>query len=95
MLTRPVYARAYENVHGLCLRHTLAADSGRAASFLRGQLRVRLSELDWEIAEAARKQRWDARHERAGPERSAYRRLAALIDGRTFLGGPAIEVMPT
>ena len=63
-----------------------------AASFVRTELRARLSELDWEIAEAGRKQRWDARHERQGPERLAYSRLAALVDGRAFLGGPAITI---
>jgi hypothetical protein len=56
---------------------------------LRRELRGHLRELDWEIAEAARKQRWDARHERPGPERTAASRLAALLNGRTFLGGPA------
>lgn len=91
-LARPDYARAYEAAHGLWLRHALAAGSGPVASFVQKELQARLSELDWEIAEAARKQRWDARHERQGPERSAYSRLAAIVDGRTFLGGPAIAI---
>ena len=92
LLARPDYARAYEAAHGLCLRHALAAGSGPVASFVQKELQARLSELDWEIAEAARKQRWDARHERQGPERSAYSCLAAMVDGRTFLGGPAIAI---
>jgi hypothetical protein len=89
LLARPAYARAYESAHGLCLAHVLQATDAAAAPVLRRELRGHLRELDWEIAEAARKQRWDARHERPGPERTAASRLAALLNGRTFLGGPA------
>jgi hypothetical protein len=89
LLARPIYARAYETAHGLCLAHVLKATSEGAVQLLRRELRGHLRELEWEIAEASRKQRWDARHERPGPEQTAYPRLAALLNGRTFLGGPA------
>jgi hypothetical protein len=67
----------------------LQATGAAAVPVLRRELRGHLRELEWEIAEASRKQRWDARHERPGPEQTAYPRLAALLNGRTFMGGPA------
>jgi hypothetical protein len=56
---------------------------------VRRSLRARLDILDWEIAEAARKKGWDARHERPGPEQTARLRLAGFLDGATLLGGLA------
>jgi hypothetical protein len=92
LLAQRPYAAAYETAHGVCLRHALLADGGAAGARMRGGLRARLSVVDWEIAEAARKRAWDARHERPGPEQTARLRLAALLDGATFLGGPAREM---
>jgi hypothetical protein len=48
-----------------------------------GHLEVVIAELD----EASRKSAWSARHEASGPERTAWLRAAALLDGRVFLGG--------
>jgi len=92
LLAQRPYADAYDAAHGVCLRHALLAGEGPAAGRIRGALRARLAALEWEIAEAGRKQGWDARHERPGPEQTARLRLAALLDGATFLGGPAREL---
>jgi hypothetical protein len=92
LLAQRPYAAAYDEAHGVCLRHALLAGDGAAPARIRDALRARLSALDWEIAEAARKQGWDARHERPGPEQTARVRLAALLDGATFLGGPARQL---
>jgi hypothetical protein len=92
LLAQPAYAREYESTHGLCLRHVSAAPDTAAARLARTALRARLEAVAWEIDEVLRKQGWDARHERPGPERTAPLRLAALIDGRTFLGGPATTI---
>ena len=73
----------------MCVRHAMLVGDGAAAALVRRALRARLAAVDWEIAEAARKAGWDARHERPGPEQTARLRLAALLDGATFLGGPA------
>ncbi len=89
LLAQRPYAEAYEATHGVCVRHAIAAGEGAAATLVRGALRARLAVIDWEIAEAARKQGWDARHERPGAEQTARLRLAGLLDGATFLGGPA------
>ncbi|HEY7622225.1 MAG TPA: hypothetical protein VH834_20815 [Solirubrobacteraceae bacterium] len=89
LLAQRPYAEAYESAHGLCLRHALRAGDGPAAPRIRHAVHARLLALEWEIAEAARKQGWEARHERPGPEQTARLRLAALLDGATFLGGPA------
>ena len=89
LLAQRPYAEAYEAAHGVCVRHAMLAGDGSAAKLVRDALRARLGAVDWEIAEAARKKGWDARHERPGPEQTARLRLAALLDGATFLGGPA------
>ncbi|HWK28978.1 MAG TPA: hypothetical protein VNS09_20620 [Solirubrobacter sp.] len=88
LLAGPAGARRYEDAHGLCLRHAEMAAEPAVTTLLRAHLRV----LDWEIAETRRKDEWAARHERRGAERTAPLRLAALLDGRTFLGGPARPV---
>lgn len=92
LLAQRPYAEAYESTHGLCLRHVLLVGDRPASPLVRDALRARLSVVDWEIEEAARKQAWDARHERAGPEQTVLPRLAALVDGATFLGVPAREL---
>jgi hypothetical protein len=92
LLAQWPYAGAYEAAHGMCLRHVLRVGHGPEGTLVRRALRARLSAVDWEIAEAARKKGWDARHEREGAERTARMRVAALLDGATFLGGPAREL---
>jgi len=86
------YAVSYEAAHGVCLRHALLIDGGTAGARVRDGLRARLSVVEWEIAEAARKRGWEARHEGPGAEQTARLRLAALLDGATFVGGPAREM---
>ncbi len=89
LLAQRPYAKAYEAAHGVCVRHAMVAGDGATVALVRHALRARLAVVDWEIAEAARKKGWDARHERPGPEQTARLRLAGLLDGATFLGGPA------
>ena len=92
LLAQRPYAEAYEATHGVCVRHALLVGDSTAAALVRRALRARLAVVAWEVAEAARKNGWDARHERPGPEQTARLRLAALLDGATFLGGPAKQV---
>jgi hypothetical protein len=89
LLAQRPNADAYERGHGVCLRHASATGDGPSATLVRHALRARLREIEWEVAEAARKKGWDARHERPGPERTARLRLSGLLDGMTFLGTPA------
>jgi hypothetical protein len=78
----------YEQATGLCVRHVAQLPfSGPVADLVR---RVALGHLDVliaELEEAARKTAWCARHEPSGPERTAWLRAAALLDGRVFVGG--------
>jgi hypothetical protein len=81
-------AIAYERTTGLCVRHVSQLLIGGAAADLvrrvaRGRLDVVIAELD----EASRKTAWHTRHERSGPERTAWLRAATLLDGQVFLGG--------
>jgi hypothetical protein len=92
LLAQPPYAEAYDAAHGACVRHARLAGDSAAARHMRAAVRARLDVVAWEIAEAARKQGWDARHERPGPEQTARLRLSALVDGATFLGGPARQL---
>lgn len=92
LLAQRPHAEAYEATHGVCVRHAMLAGDSAAAARVRRALGARLAVVDWEIAEAARKKGWDARHERPGPEQTARLRLAALLDGATFLGGPARQL---
>jgi hypothetical protein len=88
LLAQRPYAEAYEAAHGVCLRHAPRVGDGPAAVLVRHALRARMSALDWEIAEAARKQGWDARQERPRAQQTARLRL---LDGAMFLG-PAREL---
>jgi hypothetical protein len=92
LLAQRPNADAYERAHGACVRHASGTGDGPSATLVRHVLRARLREIGWEIAEAARKKGWDARHERPGPERTARVRLSGLLDGMTFLGTPAREL---
>jgi hypothetical protein len=51
--------------------------------------RARLQVLAWELGELDRKAGWSTRHEPSGPERDAWLRAFAAVDGHVFLGGPA------
>jgi hypothetical protein len=68
----------------LCLRHVIALrnrDPGAAEQLVRSaadRTRALLAELE----EAARKRSWQHRHEPRGPETTAWRRAATLVDGR-------------
>jgi len=83
------FVRRYEKRHGLCARHVLAMAAGPGRDLAARALEARLASLAWEIDEAARKRSWSFRHESAGDEETAWLRVAAQLDGRTFLGGPA------
>jgi hypothetical protein len=78
------------------MRHVAQLPIGGATADLvrrvaRGRLDVVIAELD----EASRKTAWHTRHERPGPERTAWLRAAALLDGQVFLGGrPRTAAMP-
>jgi hypothetical protein len=78
--------RALDDGHGPCLRHAeqLAGQPG-AEPFLR-RLQTQLRQTEWELAEDARKQAWDTRHERRGREAGAWRRLPMMLDGSAYLG---------
>ena len=67
------------------------AGAGAERAVLHDVLSARLSVLAWELDEAERKERWDARHEICGPESGAWRRAPAALDGRVYLGVPADE----
>ncbi len=76
--------RAYQAGDGVCLRHlpaVLAQARGDEARLLLHTARVRLSVLNWELAEFLRKQSWDVRYEAVGPEGTAWRRAAASLSG--------------
>jgi hypothetical protein len=80
-------SRRYEMSHGICARHArvLPETAVSAQRVLDARLRILL----WELEEAGRKSAWPARSESPGPERGAWRRAAAQLDGRAFLGAPA------
>jgi hypothetical protein len=73
-----------------CLRHVISLrqhDPRNADATVR--LAARRAEiLIAELEEAFRKRSWPNRHEARGPEMTAWRRAAALIDGSVFGGGP-------
>jgi hypothetical protein len=83
--------RRYRRSHGLCLSHHRSVGRWAERAVLHDVLSARLSVLAWELDEAERKERWDARHEICGPESGAWRRAPAALDGRVYLGVPADE----
>jgi len=87
-LADPPTARAYEDSHGVCLRHLLRLPEGKTTDLVRSIARARLDLLAWELEEASRKSSWHARHEPKAAEATAWLRAASLLDGRVFLGGP-------
>ncbi len=90
----PAVRERYEHSHGLCLRHAVRLPDGQAGRLARRHVDGRLGVLAWEVHETARKYAWAYRHETGGPERDAWARALAQIDGRVFGGGPAPEHQP-
>lgn len=83
--------RRYEASHGACLHHVLSAPALAEHPLVREVVSARLAVLRWELEEADRKRAWPFRHEPRGPEASAWLRAPALLDGRTFEGGPPVD----
>jgi hypothetical protein len=88
---------AVGDAHGICLRHAVdgaatAADTGPDWRPLLSRLVTRLRQDQWELREDSEKQAWDSRHEPAGSERAAWRRIPALLDGAVYLGLAEPEV---
>lgn len=88
-LTLPVVQRAYENAHGLCVRHALGLAGGTAGQLVRRAVDGRVAVLRWELEEIRRKYAWTCRHEPVGPEHDAWLRALVQVDGRLLGGGPA------
>ncbi len=88
-LALPRVRDRYEHSHGLCARHALQLPDGQGGRLARRHADARLGVLGWEVHETARKYAWAFRHETSGPERDAWVRALAAIDGRIFEGGPA------
>lgn len=78
---------AYENGHGLCLRHFRRALAGTSAvrprQFLLEVERAKLSLLQWELDEVLRKTPWSARPQAKGTESGAWRRAVYRFAGST------------
>jgi hypothetical protein len=75
----------------LCLRHVISLrqrDLRGAEAAVRVAAR-RAEAILRELEDAFRKRAWAHRHEPRGREMTAWRRAAALIDGRVYGGGPA------
>jgi hypothetical protein len=73
----------------LCLRHVMewrAEEPRSAASAVRMAITSAQS-LIAELEDAFRKRTWEGRHDSRGPEMTAWRRAAALVDGRVYGGG--------
>lgn len=86
----------YARSHGICVHHLLRVRGRQRAPALLGEVAAaRLGVLAWELEEAGRKSSWSYRHEPAGPEASAWLRAPALLDGRTYLGGPPFSIRPS
>ena len=73
-----------------CVRHVLALQAadpaaGRLAAAAAGR---RAGALIDELTEAFQQGTWAFRHERRGPEMTAWRRAAAFLDGGVFGGSP-------
>jgi hypothetical protein len=86
----PPAASAGAQVPGLCLRHLVSLrrqDPRNADAAIRVAAR-RAESLMRELEEAFRKRAWAHRHEPRGQEMTAWRRAAALVDGRVYGGGP-------
>jgi hypothetical protein len=86
----PDYGNRLAAAHGVCLRHGLTMDL--AAPWQR-LLRARIGLLSYELDEAERKSRWDARWEVRGAEMAVWQRAPTLLDGGVL--GPVPPAEPT
>jgi hypothetical protein len=86
---------AVGDAHGICLRHAVAVNPAAGARGAAAdpawqplllRLVTRLRQAQWELSEDSEKQAWDCRHEPAGSEQTAWRRIPSLLDGAVFLG---------
>ncbi len=86
--------QAGASLHGpqlryLCLRHVMALRPRDPRRTVAAEMAARRTEsVLRELEEALAKRVWARRHEPQGAERTAWRRAAALIDGRVYGGGP-------
>lgn len=73
----------------LCLRHviSLRQQDPRTADAAVQMAARRAESLVTELEEGFRKRAWANRHEQRGREMTAWRRAAALVDGRVYGGG--------
>lgn len=81
--------RGHSAAPGLCLRHVMRLRA-EDPQFADGAVRVAMGSaqsLVSELEEAFRKRTWAGRHDARGPEMTAWRRAAALVDGRVYGGG--------
>ena len=74
----PAYEGRLAAAHGVCLRHGFAMDLAMPWQRL---LRARIGLLSYELDEAERKTRWDARWEVRGTEMAVWQRAPTLLDG--------------
>jgi len=79
----------YVRSHGLCVKHAVQARSSGVGQLIVAHAGACLDVLGWELEERGRKDAWACRHETSGPERDAWLRAMAHVDGRVFEGGPA------
>jgi hypothetical protein len=84
----PVRER-YECSHGLCIRHAMQLSDGQIARLVKRHADARVGVLAWEVQETARKYAWAYRHEVRGPERDAWLRALAQVEGDVIGGAPA------
>jgi hypothetical protein len=94
LLEIPDTRRAFENGHGLCVRHaaqTLAMPVPPAiATIVAATTHARLALLRWELEEQLRRGAWQARPQRRGAESAAWLNAGARFAGtvgRADLGG--------
>ena len=74
----PAYGERLATAHGPCLRHGL---SMRLPDPWKRLQQARTGLLSYELDEAERKSRWDARWEVRGAEMSSWRRAPTILDG--------------
>jgi hypothetical protein len=86
---RTLVALSDSLLQNLCLRHMMSLGSHDPRRRAAGQKAAyRTASVARELEEAFGKRAWARRHEPRGDEMTAWRRAAALIDGRVYGGGP-------
>lgn len=104
-LENAAIARRFESSHGVCLHHarelvTSAALGVRAGcasvtELVQRETSARLAIMRWELDELRRQADWRARHEVRHGNEMTWLRAPALLDGRVFLGAPAVPLSAT